>query len=246
MVMGTGLSRITEHLTDRQEIPYADIPHFPQSTVQSHKGRLVMGQLDKCPILIMAGRWHYYEGYSTAEITFPIRVLKTLGVETVILTNASGGVSPSIKAGELVVIKDHINLIPDHPLRGYNDDRIGPRFPDMMHTYDEGWRKKILDAAQSLGVKLKEGVYVALQGPSLETPAEYEFVYRIGGDMVGMSTVPEAIVAKHCGLKILGISIVTNECYPPERLSETTVEEVIEVASKASDDLIELLKKLLN
>jgi len=241
VMMGTGLSSIVEIIQSKEEIAYKDIPHFPQSTVQSHKGRLVVGSIKDTAILVLAGRWHYYEGYGTKELTFPIRVLKMMGVENIIFTNVSGSVNPTYNAGDLVIINDHINAIPDHPLRGENDDRLGPRFPDMMKTYDGELRKKIKVKADQLDISIADGIYYGLQGPSLETPAEYVMINRMGADMVGMSTVPEVIVAKHSGMKIAAISIISNVCYPPERITETTIEEVIEVANKSAVRLNELI-----
>ncbi|MDF1694312.1 MAG: purine-nucleoside phosphorylase [Saprospiraceae bacterium] len=246
IMTGTGLSSIIDDLTHAITIDYKTIPHFPQSTVQSHRGKLVCGKLNGTEVLILAGRWHYYEGYSTKELTIPIRVVKHLGIENILFTNVSGSVNENYKAGDLVIIKDHINFIPDHPLRGYNDLRLGPRFPDMLHTYDVGIREKINHIATDMGHTIHEGVYFALQGPSLETPAEYNFIHIVGADMVGMSTVPEVIVAKHTGLKIGAVSIISNVCYPPEKITETTIEEVIEVAHSASKKLNEVLTKVVS
>jgi purine-nucleoside phosphorylase len=246
IMMGTGLSSIIEDLEDSLTINYKTIPHFPQSTVQSHRGKLVYGYLNGTEVIILAGRWHFYEGYSTKQLTFPIRVVKNLGIETILFTNVSGGVNEKYNAGDLVVIKDHINFIPDHPLRGQNDNRLGPRFPDMLNTYDQKIRAKFQSIAESMKITIHEGVYLALQGPSLETPAEYNFVHLVGGDMVGMSTVPEVIVAKHAGLKIGAVSIISNVCFPPEKITETTIESVIEVANQSSKKLNAVLKKLVS
>lgn len=245
IMMGTGLSSIVDDLDDTIIIDYNTIPYFPQSTVKSHKGKLVYGTLNGTEVIILAGRWHYYEGYSTKELTFPIRVIKQLGIETIYFTNVSGSVNENFGAGDLVIIKDHINFIPDHPLRGQNDSRLGPRFPDMLHTYNNELRTGLEDAAAKLDLTIHQGVYFALQGPSLETPAEYNFVHRVGADMVGMSTVPEVIVAKHAGLNVAAVSIISNVCYPPEKITETTIEGVIEVANKASVKLNSLLKEVL-
>lgn len=245
IMMGTGLSSIVDGMEDCSMIDYSDIPHFPQSTVQSHKGKVVVGKLNGREVLVLAGRWHYYEGYNTKELTFPIRVLKQLGVETIIFTNVSGGVNGDYNAGDLVIIKDHINAIPDHPLRGANDDRLGPRFPDMLKTYSHSLRDKIKSAATQLDIPIHEGVYYGLQGPSLETPAEYVMINKVGADLVGMSTVPEVIVAKHAGMNIAAVSIVSNVCFPPERITETTLEEVILVANQASDKLNRILGALV-
>lgn len=245
IMMGTGLSSIIEDLDESISIDYRSIPHFPQSTVQSHRGKLVFGLLNGVEVIILAGRWHYYEGYSTRELTFPIRVVKQLGIETILFTNVSGSVNADYQAGDLVVIKDHINLIPDHPLRGQNDSRLGPRFPDMLHTYSESIRNKFRQAVDDLNITIHEGVYLALQGPSLETPAEYNFINKVGADMVGMSTVPEVIVAKHAGLTIGAISIISNVCFPPENITETTIESVIEIAHQASKKLNIVLTNLV-
>jgi len=246
VMMGTGLSSIIDDMEDAIVIDYNSIPYFPQSTVQSHKGKLVYGKLNGTEVIILAGRWHYYEGYSTQELTFPIRVIQQLGIETIYFTNVSGSVNENYNAGDLVIIKDHINFIPDHPLRGQNDSRLGPRFPDMLNTYDAELRAKLEAAGKSLNIPIHQGVYFALQGPSLETPAEYNFIHKVGGDMVGMSTVPEVIVAKHAGLKIAAVSIISNVCYPPEKITETTIEGVIEVANQASSKLNLLLKEVIS
>lgn len=245
IMMGTGLSSIVDVLEEHFVLDYSDIPHFPQSTVQSHKGKLFIGKLNGREVLVLAGRWHYYEGYSAKELTFPIRVLKQMEVETILFTNVSGGVNADYNAGDLVIIKDHINTIPDHPLRGDNDDRLGPRFPDMLTTYDLSLQDKIENIALQLGIKIHRGVYYGLQGPSLETPAEYVMIHNVGADLVGMSTIPEVIVAKHSNMRIAAISIVSNVCYPPERITETTVEEVIKVANQASDKLNSILAELI-
>lgn len=240
-MMGSGMSGIADLLTDQETIDYGDIPHFPVSTVEGHKGKLVVGKLEDSPVLIFAGRWHYYEGYSMQEITFPVRVMKAIGVTTSIFTNASGGVNPNYRAGELVILRDHINMLPEHPLRGKNEPSLGLRFPDMKDTYDINIRKIFREAATEIGVNIEEGVYFALQGPSLETPSEYVMAHRLGADMVGMSTVPEVIVARHSGLRVGAISIATNICYPPEKLTITTMEEVIEVAGRSGAYLNKIL-----
>lgn len=245
IMMGTGLSSIVETMDVSISIPYGDIPYFPKSTVESHKGEIVTGLLGETPVLVMAGRWHYYEGYSTKEFTFPIRVLKHLGVKKIIFTNVSGGVNPSYNAGDLVILKDHINTIPDHPLRGYNDERLGPRFPDMLETYDKNLISIIEKIAIRKGIKIQKGIYYALQGPSLETPAEYNMIHHLGADMVGMSTVPEVIVAKHAGLSIAAISIISNVCYPIDRLTETTIESVIAIANKSAKILNAMLVEVV-
>lgn len=248
IILGTGLGNLTDEIDIETEIPYADIPHFPISTVESHKGRLVFGALGGIPVVCMAGRFHYYEGYTMQQITFPVRVMKFLGIERLFISNASGGLNPNYRAGDLVFIRDHINLQADNPLRGYNDERLGPRFPDMLRAYDWPLNARALEIAHENDIRAHEGVYLALQGPNLETPAEYIFMYRIGADVVGMSTVPEVIVAKHMSLPVFVASVVSNQGYPPESIQETTVEEVIAMVSSVEPKLrrvvVELIREL--
>jgi purine-nucleoside phosphorylase len=245
IVLGTGLGDFTEEIEVVAEVNYTDIPHFPTSTVQSHKGKLVFGYLAGCPVVAMAGRFHYYEGYSMQQVTFPIRVLKFLGIERLIITNVSGSVNANMHAGDLVLVRDHINMQPDNPLRGENDERLGPRFPDMLRTYDRAWNARALAIAAAHDIRCHEGVYYALAGPNLETPAEYNFIHRAGADLVGMSTVPEVIVARHSSLPVMVISIVSNKCFPIEEIRETTLEEVIKVAMIAEAKMRIVIKGLL-
>lgn len=245
LVLGTGLSSLADEITAVATLSYRDIPHFPVSTVESHKGQLVLGHLEGIPVVAMAGRFHYYEGYSMKEVTFPIRVMRALGVQHLVISNAAGSTNADIKAGDLVFIRDHINLHAENPLRGSNDDRLGPRFPDMLHAYDPQWIKQGLAIAQAVDIRAHAGVYLGLQGPNLETPAEYRFAHIIGADVVGMSTVPEVLVARHGGLPVTVISVATNECYPIENLKETTVEEVIAVAQGAAPKMMQVVKELL-
>ncbi len=233
IVLGTGLGEFAHSLTDIVEVPYSDIPHFPVSTVESHHGKLVFGYKSGIPVVVMAGRFHYYEGYSAAELTFPIRVLKALGVEKMIMTNAAGGINPHYNEGDIVQVTDHINLMPDHPLRGYNDERLGLRFPDMLQAYDGKLIQKFQQLATDLDISLRQGVYLGLQGPSLETPAEYKMAHILGADILGMSTIPEVIVAKHAGIKVAVFSIVSNVCFPKSALTETTLEAVISTVMKS-------------
>ncbi|MBP6236632.1 MAG: purine-nucleoside phosphorylase [Saprospiraceae bacterium] len=233
VVLGTGLGDFAQSLTDIIEIPYSEIPHFPVSTVASHQGKMVFGYKSGVPVVVMAGRFHYYEGYSAAEITFPIRVLKALGVEKMILTNAAGGINPHFNEGDIVQVTDHINLMPEHPLRGFNDERLGLRFPDMLQAYDAEMVLSFGKIADTLGLSLKQGVYLGLQGPSLETPAEYKMARIMGADILGMSTIPEVIVAKHAGIKVAVFSIVSNVCFPKSAITETTVEAVIATVMKS-------------
>ncbi len=240
IVLGTGLSGFTEELKDRQEIPYRVIPHFVKSTVAGHAGKLVFGYLDHIPVVMMAGRFHYYEGYSLAEVTFPMRVLKYLGIGRMLITNVSGGLQEHFKAGDILSVKDHINMIPSNPLRGPNDERLGPRFPDMTNTYDSTILKAAIKQSQLLGLRMHEGVYVAVPGPSLETKAERIFLQKIGADAVGMSTVPEVIVCKHMGLPVNVFSIISNEFNV-----ETSIEEVIAVARSGEHNLRKLIRSIL-
>lgn len=246
IVLGTGLGNLTDDIKVAAEVPYAGIAHFARSTVESHKGKLVFGHLGAHPVVVMAGRFHYYEGWTMQQVTFPIRVLKYLGIERLILTNASGGVNPHLRAGDLVIVRDHINLLPEHPLRGANDERLGPRFPDMLHTYDAELRARALAIAHRHNIRAREGVYSALQGPNLETPAEYEMLHRLGSDCTGMSSVPEVLVARHMDLPVLMISVVANMAYPPSAIRETSVEDVIAAASGAEPGMRLIIQKLLN
>ncbi len=245
IVLGTGLGNLTDELLIACEIDYKDIPHFPVSTVQSHKGKLVFGYLEGQPVVVMAGRFHYYEGYTMQQITFPIRLMKFLGVETVVITNVSGSTNADYEAGDIVIVKDHINLQSENPLRGENDERLGVRFPDMKNTYDKELINKALDIAERSHIRAHAGVYFSWQGPNLETPAEYRFINIIGADLVGMSTVPEVLVAKHSDLKIMVISIVSNKCFPIEAIKETTVEDVIAVANEAEPKMSTIIKGVL-
>lgn len=240
IILGTGLSGFAEELTDRQEIPYRRIPHFVESTVAGHAGKLVFGLLEGIPVVMMAGRFHYYEGYSLQEVTFPVRVLKHLGVERMMITNVSGALRPEYKAGDIMVVRDHINLLPANPLRGPNDERIGPRFPDMTQVYDNEIIKRAEEIGKEQSINIHTGVYVSMPGPSLETPAERKFLQIIGADAVGMSTVPEVIVCKHMGLPVNVFSIISNELH-----METSMEEVIAVAKSGEPRLKALIKSIL-
>ena len=248
IILGTGLGQLTDDIEVVMEIPYHEIPHFPISTVQSHKSKLIFGKLAGKSVIAMAGRFHFYEGYSMQQVTFPVRVLNFLGIKKLIISNVSGSTNPNINAGDIVFIKDHINLQPENPLRGNNDERLGPRFPDMLKTYDRNLNTKALKIAKQNNITAHEGIYVALQGPNLETPAEYQFLHRIGGDLVGMSTVPEVLVARHMGLPVFVLSVVSNKCFPIEEITETTVEEVIQLANKVQPKMslivIEMLKEM--
>ncbi len=245
IVLGTGLGNLTDELLIACEIDYKDIPNFPVSTVQSHKGKLIFGYLGGQAVVVMAGRFHYYEGYSMQQVTFPIRVMKFLGVETVIITNVSGSTNADYEAGDIVIVKDHINLQSENPLRGENDERLGVRFPDMKNTYDKILISNALQIAAKNNIRAHAGIYFSWQGPNLETPAEYRFINIIGADLVGMSTVPEVLVARHSDMKVLVISIVSNKCFPIEAIKETTVEDVIAIANEAEPKMRLIIKEML-
>ena len=245
LILGTGLSTLVDEMEVQAEISYGEIPHFPVSTVKSHKGKLVFGTLSDIPIVAMAGRFHYYEGYSMKQVTFPVRVLKFLNISHLFISNAAGSTNANIEGGDIVFINDHINLQPENPLRGENDERLGPRFPDMLHTYDKALNAKGLEIARKNNIRAHEGVYVGLQGPNLETPAEYNYINTIGGDVVGMSTIPEVLVAKHMALSITVISVVSNKSYPVDIIQEVTLEEVIATVEKAAPKMQLIVKELL-
>lgn len=247
IVLGTGLGNLALQIEAEHIIDYSDIPHFPVSTVESHSGKLIYGMLGGKKVLAMQGRFHYYEGYSGAEITFPIRVMKLLGVEKLLISNAAGTVNPNFKKGSLMLIDDHINMIPDNPLMGKNLDELGPRFPDMSQPYDKEMNEMLKSIAKDLGVILHEGVYTPVAGPNLETRAEYRYLRTIGSDAIGMSTVPEVIVANHMGLACVAISVLTDEC-DPDNLAPVSIAEILEIAGRAEKDLtklyVELIKQL--
>lgn len=245
IVLGTGLGNLTDDIQVTASIDYEEIPHFARSTVQSHKGQLIFGYLGNHPVVVMAGRFHYYEGWTMQQVTFPIRVLKFLGIERLVITNVSGGVNPHLLAGDLVVVRDHINLLPDNPLRGENDERLGPRFPDLLHTYDADLRQRAMEIARAKGIRVMEGVYSALQGPNLETPAEYTMLNRLGSDCTGMSSIPEVLVARHMDMPVLMISLVSNVSFPASAIRVTTVEEVIATARAAEPKMRLLIRELL-
>ena len=245
LILGTGLAGLADEIEKEYVLPYEDIPHFPVSTVETHRGNLIFGILGGKRVVAMQGRFHYYEGYSMQQITFPVRVMRALGIQCLLLSNAAGGINPGFKKGDLVLIDDHINLQPEHPLRGRNFEELGPRFPDMLHTYDQDLIRQGLDIAHKNGIRCHSGVYVGVQGPSLETPAEYKFMHVIGGDVVGMSTVPEAIVAKHMELKLFAISVCTDMGYPPEAIQVTTHDDVIAEAKAAEPRMTLIIRELI-
>ncbi len=245
IVLGTGMGKLVEAIEVERVIKYNFIPHFPISTVESHFGNLIFGKIGDKKVVAMQGRFHYYEGYDMFQITYPIRIMKLLGVKALFVSNAAGGINlDKVRKGDLMIIEDHINLLPENPLRGPNLDFFGPRFPDMSQPYDAEFRALAKKIGERMGIPLKEGVYVAVQGPNLETRAEYRFLRIIGADAVGMSTVPEIIVANHMGIRCFAISIITDEC-DPDNLAPLTVEEVIAVAQEREPDLTRILAQLI-
>lgn len=244
ITLGTGLSSLGEKVKKVKTFPYKEIPNFPVSTVETHKGELIFGFLENKKVAILQGRFHYYEGYSTKELTFPLRVLTLFKPKIYIVSNAAGGLNLNFKSGDIMIIKDHINLIPDNPLRGINNEEWGPRFPDMSRAYDLELRELFKKVAQKLNEEIKEGVYIAVPGPSLETPAETKFLKIIGADAVGMSTVPEVIVAVHAGLKVLGISVISN-VNDPDNFKPILFSEVVEQSKKTEKRLEKLIRAFI-
>lgn len=244
IILGTGLGELANAITDKKEIPYEDIPHFPVSTVEGHSGRLIVGRLAGKPVLAMRGRFHYYEGYSMKEVTWPVRVMQLLGIKYLFVSNAAGGMNNTFKVGDIMLIEDHINLFPEHPLRGKNLPELGTRFPDMSEAYDAGLRKLAADIAEQNNIKLQFGVYVGTQGPTFETPAEYNYFHIIGGDAVGMSTVPEVIVARHGGMKVLAFSIIT-DLGVYGKIVEVTHEEVQKAAHIAQPKMAFIMEEVI-
>jgi purine-nucleoside phosphorylase len=240
IILGTGQGEWAGRLEGGDSLPYRDLPHFPPATSPSHAGRLAWGRLAGKPVMLCQGRFHAYEGYSLGQVTFPVRVMANLGVKTLIVTNAAGGLNPLFKAGDLMLISDHLNLMGDNPLVGENIDAWGPRFPDLSQVYDRGLREMTEAVARRLGIGLRQGVYVAVKGPSLETPAETRFLRQIGADAVGMSTVPEVIAAVHAGLRVLGISVISN-LNLPDAMAPIAIEAIIDTVARAEPQLVELL-----
>lgn len=245
IVLGSGLGNLANKIDIKAAIPYGEIPNFPVSTVEGHKGQLIFGMLGKKYVMAMQGRFHYYEGYSMKEATFPIRVMKALGVKVLCVSNAAGGMNPEFRVGDVMLITDHINLFPDHPLRGKNYNELGPRFPAMNEAYSH----RILDLARKIAkennIRLMEGVYVGTQGPTFETPSEYRFFYRIGGDAVGMSTVPEVIVARHAGIEVFGLSVIT-DLGGEGIYVDVSHEEVQQAATKAEPIMTLMVQEVIN
>ncbi|MCD6594882.1 purine-nucleoside phosphorylase [bacterium] len=244
IILGTGLGKVVESIDVETEIHYEKIPHFAVSTVESHAGKLIFGTLASVPVMAMQGRFHYYEGWTMKQITYPVRVMKALGINILLVSNAAGALNPLFRPGDIMLITDHINLIGDNPLIGRNDDTLGPRFPDMSDAYTKEFRDIAEKTALEIGIRLVQGVYVPVSGPNLETPAEYRYLRTIGGDAVGMSTAPEVIVAVHSGMKTLGFSIITDMCLP-DAIEPVTLAEILSTAATADMKMATLVKAIL-
>lgn len=244
IILGSGLGELANKLTEPTVIPYSQIPHFAHSTAVGHKGNLIVGKLNGVLVLAMQGRFHYYEGYPMEQVTFPVRVMKLLGIENLLVSNVAGGINTTFKVGDLMIIKDHINNLPN-PLIGPNVESFGPRFPDMTRAYDRELITKAKAITQELGIPVKEGVYVGLTGPSYETPAEYSFWGKVGGDAIGMSTVPEVIVARHAGMRVFGMSVITNEGYHFADDFVNDAQDVIDAANAASEKMGRIFSELV-
>ena len=244
IILGTGLGELVNHITNQKELAYKDIPNFPISTVEGHSGKLIFGKLGTKDIMAMQGRFHFYEGYDMKQVTFPVRVMKQLGVKTLFVSNAAGGMNPTFKVGDLIVIRDHINLFPEHPLHGKNYNELGPRFPDMSEAYSKRLIKKAFEIAEKNNIYLQQGVYVGTQGPTFETPAEYKYFKIIGGDAVGMSTVPEVIVARHSDMEVFAISVIT-DLGVEGIVEKASHEEVQKAAALAQPKMTLIMKELV-
>ena len=244
IILGSGLGKLVDEITDKYEINYTDIPHFPVSTVEGHSGKLIFGKLGDKEIMAMQGRFHFYEGYSMKEVTFPVRVMRELGIKTLFVSNAAGGMNPDFEIGDLMIITDHINFFPEHPLRGKNIE-YGPRFPDMSEAYNKELIRKANEIAAEKGIKVQHGIYIGTQGPTYETPAEYKMFRILGADAVGMSTVPEVIVANHCGIRVFGISVIT-DLGVEGKIVEVTHEDVQKAADQAQPLMTTIMRELIN
>ena len=244
IILGTGLGSLVNEITDKYEIVYETIPNFPVSTVEGHSGKLIFGKLGNKDIMAMQGRFHFYEGYSMKEVTFPIRVMRELGIKTLFVSNAAGGMNPTFEIGDLMIITDHINFFPEHPLRGKNIP-YGPRFPDMSEAYNKTLIRKADEIAKEKGIKVQHGIYIGTQGPTYETPAEYKMFRILGADAVGMSTVPEVIVANHCGIQVFGISVIT-DLGVEGKIVEVTHEDVQKAADAAQPLMTTIMRELIN
>ena len=244
IILGTGLGSLATEITERYDFNYKDIPNFPLSTVEGHSGKLIFGKLGKKDIVAMQGRFHFYEGYDMKDVTFPVRVMRELGIKTLFVSNAAGGMNPDFLIGDLMIIRDHINLFPEHPLRGKNID-YGPRFPDMGEAYDHALIAEAKQIAKEMNIRVMEGVYLGTQGPTFETPSEYKMFHILGADAVGMSTVPEVIVARHCGIRVFGISVIT-DLGIEGKVVEVSHEEVQKAADAAQPRMTEIMREMIN
>lgn len=245
IILGTGLGALVDHIEDKQYIPYTEIPNFPVSTVEGHSGNLIFGKLGEKRVMAMQGRFHFYEGYDMKQVTFPVRVMKALGIKTLFVSNAAGGMNPDFEIGDIMIINDHINLFPEHPLRGKNYNELGDRFPDMSEPYSHRLIAEAKSIAKEKGIRVMEGVYVGTQGPTFETPAEYRYFHRIGGDAVGMSTVPEVIVAHHGNMEVFAVSVIT-DLGVEGIVEKVSHEEVQKAAQKAQPRMMEIMRELVN
>ncbi|WP_299824026.1 purine-nucleoside phosphorylase [uncultured Pontibacter sp.] len=244
VILGTGLGALVNDIEVQYALSYADIPNFPVSTVESHSGKLIFGKLADRPVVVMQGRFHYYEGYTMDQVVFPVRVMKLLGVKKLFVSNAAGGLNPSFNTSDLMVITDHINLQPSNPLIGKNHNELGPRFPDMSDVYDEEMVRQAMIVAEDADFDIREGVYVSVPGPMLETPAEYKYLSIIGADAVGMSTVPEVIAARHMGMPVFAVSVITDLC-TPDKLKKVVLADILEAAAIAEPRMTHLIKELI-
>ena len=244
VILGTGLGNLVTEIDVRHRIPYSQIPHFPVSTVEGHSGEMIFGYLGGKYIMALNGRFHYYEGYPMDKVTYPVRVMKLMGIRRLVVSNAAGGINPAHRIGDIMIINDHINMIPEHPLRGKNIDELGPRFVDMKDAYNPAMIRRAKEIAAENGIEVCEGVYLALQGPTFETQAEYLMVSRLGGDAVGMSTVPEVIVARHMGIEVFGVSIIT-DLGLPGKMANVSHEEVQAVGRTATPKVMKIVKELI-
>ncbi|MCM1517446.1 MAG: purine-nucleoside phosphorylase [Pseudoflavonifractor sp.] len=245
IILGTGLGALVDHIEDKQYIPYTEIPNFPVSTVEGHSGNLIFGMLGNKRVMAMQGRFHFYEGYDMKQVTFPVRVMRELGVKTLFVSNAAGGMNPAFQIGDIMIITDHINLFPEHPLRGKNFNELGTRFPDMSEAYSKRLINEAIEIAGEKGIRVMQGVYVGTQGPTFETPAEYRYFHIIGGDAVGMSTVPEVIVARHGGMEVFAVSVIT-DLGVEGIVEKVSHEEVQRAAQGAQPHMMEIMKELVN
>ncbi|MBQ8773815.1 MAG: purine-nucleoside phosphorylase [Muribaculaceae bacterium] len=245
IILGTGLGALVDHIEEKIYIPYTEIPNFPVSTVEGHSGNLIFGRLGNKRVMAMQGRFHFYEGYDMKQVTFPVRVMRALGVKTLFVSNAAGGMNPDFIIGDIMIINDHINLFPEHPLRGKNYNELGDRFPDMSEPYSRRLIAQAQEIAKEKGIRVVQGVYVGTQGPTFETPAEYRYFHRIGGDAVGMSTVPEVIVARHGGMDVFGVSVIT-DLGVEGIVEQVSHEEVQKAAAAAQPKMMEIMTELVN